>query len=150
MYLPEASILPTVSFPPGMLLTCQVTMLFVPPETPAKNCCGVATVTEAATGEMAMVIPVTGSMHEEEEAFDDVLAAVVVQVMAVLGAVYLWHETRLNAPMSNARTGRLLTAPLSLVPHMPIRCGSVAISLPMRTRFLVHRFGRRIPLELFV
>src|SRR5690349_6647430 len=34
-YLPDASILPTVSFPPGTLFTCQVIILFVPPETPA-------------------------------------------------------------------------------------------------------------------
>ena len=36
-YLPDASILPTVSFPLGTPFTCQVTMPFVPPETPAWN-----------------------------------------------------------------------------------------------------------------
>ena len=35
MYLREASILPTMSFPPATPFTCQVTMLFVPPETNA-------------------------------------------------------------------------------------------------------------------
>jgi hypothetical protein len=37
MYLPDASILPTMSFPPAMPFTCHLTMLFVPPETPAWN-----------------------------------------------------------------------------------------------------------------
>ena len=37
MYFPEVSILPTVSFPPGTPFTCQVTIVFVPPETPAWN-----------------------------------------------------------------------------------------------------------------
>ncbi len=36
-YLPVESILPTVSFPPAMLFTCQVIMLLVPPETAAWN-----------------------------------------------------------------------------------------------------------------
>ena len=37
MYLPDASILPTKSFPPAMPFTCHLTMLFVPPETLAWN-----------------------------------------------------------------------------------------------------------------
>ena len=34
-YFPDVSIVPTVEFPPVMLFTCQVTRVFVPPETPA-------------------------------------------------------------------------------------------------------------------
>ena len=75
-----------------------------------------------------MLIPVTGSVHEEEEALVDVVAAVVVQVMAVLGAEYLWHEARPNTPISDAKTGRRFTAPLSSISRMPIRSGSIAIS----------------------
>jgi hypothetical protein len=107
-----------------------VIIVLVPPETPAINCCGVATVTDAVTGEMAMLIPVAGSVHEDEDALVDVVAAVVVQVMAVLGAVYLWHDARANTPTSTAKNRKRFTAPLSLTSHMPIRSRSIAISLP--------------------
>jgi hypothetical protein len=76
-----------------------------------------------------MLMPVVGSVHEEEEALVDVVEVVVVQVMAVLGAVYLWHETRANTPISNAQNGKRLTAPLSLTSRMPIRSSLIAISL---------------------
>ena len=75
-----------------------------------------------------MLIPVTGSVHEEEEALVDVVAAVVVQVMAVLVAADLLHDARPNTPMSNAKTGRRFTAPLSSISRMPIRSGSIANS----------------------
>jgi hypothetical protein len=84
MYLPDASILPTMSFPPGTPFTCHLTMPFVPPEMPAWNVIGVATVTDAVIGEIAMLIPVTGSVHVEEDVSVDVVAVVVVHVMAVL------------------------------------------------------------------
>jgi len=62
---------------------------------------------------MAMLMPVVGSVQKEDEVLDDAVAAVVVQVMAVLGAVYLWHDARANTPTSNAKNGKRLTAPLS-------------------------------------
>jgi len=65
------------------------------------------------TGEIAMLMPVVGSVQEEEEALVAVVAVVVVQVMAVLGAVYLWHDARANTPTNNAKNGKRLTAPLS-------------------------------------
>jgi hypothetical protein len=70
-----------------------------------------------------MLIPVTGSVQKEEPAVD-VVEVVVVHVMAVLvGAVYLWHEIRPNRPTINARTGRRLTAPLSLISQPTIHFG---------------------------
>jgi hypothetical protein len=105
-------------------------MVFVPPETPAWNCCGVATVTDAVTGEIAMLMPVVGSVQEEEEALVAVVEVVVVQVTAVLGAVYLWHDARANTPTSNAKNGKRFTAPLSLTSRRPIRSRSIASSLP--------------------
>ena len=62
---------------------------------------------------MAMLIFVLGSVHEEDEEFDEVVAAVVVQVMAVLAGAACWHEIRTNAPINTAKKGRRLTAPLS-------------------------------------
>jgi hypothetical protein len=136
IYLPEASILPTVSFPPGIPFTCQVTMLFVPPETPARNWVAVATVTETVGGAIAMLIPVVGSVHEEE-AVVDVVEVVVVHVIAVLEVVAaLWHEIRLKAPISKTKIGRRLTAPLSLILRMPIHSGSVAISLQKNANYI--------------
>jgi hypothetical protein len=83
MYLPVESIVPTVSFPFATPFTCQVKL---PPETAAWNGVDVATITETLGGAIAMLIPVTGSVHEEEEVVVDV-EVVVVHVMAVLGAV---------------------------------------------------------------
>ena len=77
-----------------------------------------------------MLMPVVGSVQEEEDAFVDVVAVVVVQVIAVLGAVYLWHDARANTPTSNAKNGKRFTAPLSLTSRLPIRSRLVAISLP--------------------
>ena len=77
-----------------------------------------------------MLMPVVGSVQEEEDAFVDVVAVVVVQVIAVLGAVYLWHDARANTPTSNAKNGKRFTAPLSLTSRRPIRSRLVAISLP--------------------
>ena len=66
-----------------------------------------------------MVIPVVGSVHEEEEVVVDVVEVVVVHVMAVLaGAALWWQETRANKPKNNAKIGRRLTAPLPLTLHM--------------------------------
>jgi hypothetical protein len=89
----------------------------------------VATVTETVVGEIEMLIPVVGSVHEEVEVVVDVVDVVVVHVMAVLAGAALLHEIRQNAPISNTKIGMRLTAPLSLTSHIPIHCGSVAISL---------------------
>jgi len=73
---------------------------------------------------MAMVIPVVGSVHEEDEVVVDVVEVVVVHVIAVLaGAAYLWQETRANTPTNKPKIGRRLTAPLPLTLHMPDYCG---------------------------
>ena len=87
-------------------------------------------------GEIAMLIPVVGSVHEEDEVVVEVAEVVVVHVMAVLvvGAYFL-HETRLNNPISNAKIERRLTAPLSLTSHMPIHCGSVATALQKNANY---------------
>lgn len=103
-YRPLESILPTMSFPPVTLFTCQVTIEFVPPETLAKNRVVVCTFRETVAGVIVTVIEVTGSVHELVEVVVDVVAAVVVHVMAVVGATYLWHETRLKTPISNAKS----------------------------------------------
>ena len=77
-----------------------------------------------------MVIPVVGSVHEEEEVDVDVVEVVVVQVMAVLaGGVYLLQETRANTPTNKPKIGRRLTAPLPLTLHMLISCCSVSTLL---------------------
>jgi hypothetical protein len=73
---------------------------------------------------------VVGSVQEEEEALVAVVEVVVVQVTAVLGAVYLWHDARANTPTSTTKNGKRFTAPLSLTSRMPIRFGSIAIWLP--------------------
>jgi len=73
-------------------------------------------------GSIVTVIEVMGSVHEFVEVVVDVVA-VVVQVMAVVGAAYLWHETRLSAPISITKIERRLTAPLSSNSRMPIRFG---------------------------
>jgi len=97
-------------------------MEFVPPDTLAKNRVVVSTFREMVAGSIVTVIAVVGSVHEFVEVVVDVVA-VVVQVMAVLGAAYLWHETRLSAPTRIAKIGRRLTAPLSSNSRMPIRFG---------------------------
>ncbi len=97
-------------------------MEFVPPDTLAKNRVVVSTFREMVAGSIVTVIAVVGSVHEFVEVVVDVVA-VVVQVMAVLGAAYLWHETRLSAPISITKIGRRLTAPLSSNSRMPIRFG---------------------------
>jgi hypothetical protein len=119
-----------------MPFTCQVTKGFVPPETFAKNVAVCSTFTEAVAGKIVTVIPVTGFVHELVEAVVDVATAVVVHVMAVLGAAYLWHDTRVNTPISNAKTGRRLTAPLSSTSHMPIHRGLAATSLPKSAYYI--------------
>lgn len=58
----------------------------VPPEAAPKNCVEETTFTEIVTGEMVTEIPVTGSVHEEEEDELEVVASVVVQTIAVLAA----------------------------------------------------------------
>ena len=75
-----------MSLPPVTLFTFQMMIEFVPPEAVAENCVEVTTFTEMVTGEMVTEIPVTGSVHEEDEEELEVVAVVVVQVTAVLAA----------------------------------------------------------------
>src|SRR6202142_4028508 len=131
-----------------MLLTCHVTGVLVPPESPAWNCRLVATLTETMEGEMATLIPVTGSLQaaEEVDVVDEVVVpfvvfveeVVVVHTMAVLEVVLLPppHEARLNMPMSNANIGRRFTAPLSLTLNMPMDCGSVGNYAPKSANYI--------------
>jgi hypothetical protein len=72
---------------------------------------------------MEIVIPVVGSVHEEEEVVVDVVEVVVVQVMAVLAGAAWWQETRANALTNMAKIGRRLTAPLPSRLPMPVRRG---------------------------
>jgi hypothetical protein len=62
------------------------------------------------TGEIVTEIPVTGSVHEEEDAAVEVVAAVVVQVTAVLGAAE-WHEASPNIARVIMNRERRFTAP---------------------------------------
>jgi len=103
-------------------------------------------------GEIEMLIPVVGSVHVEKEVVVDVPEVVVVHVMAVLGGAALWHETRPMAPMSIAKVGRRLTAPLSLTSHMPIHCSSDAMSFQKSANYVsswlpksLAPFGPAIP-----
>jgi len=90
-----------------------------------------------------MLIPVTGSVHVEEEAFDDVVAVVVVQVMAVVAGAAWWHETKPNAPINRAKTGRRLTAPLSSTSRIPMQYSSVAKSL-QKNEIISHLVSGKI------
>lgn len=76
--------MPTVSSPPGLLFTCQVTIELVPPERDAKNCCSVTTFTETVAGEMVMLMLATGSVHVELEVVLVAVEVLLVQVIAVL------------------------------------------------------------------
>jgi hypothetical protein len=103
-------------------------------------------------GEIVIVIPVVGSVHDEDEEVVEVVDVVVVQLMAVLGAAALWHETSPMAPMRNARIGRRLTAPLSLTPQMPNHCSSAAMSFQKSANYIssclpksLAPFGAAIP-----
>lgn len=103
--------------------------------------------TETIEGEMATLIPVTGSLQaaEEVDVVDEVVVpfvvlveeVVVVHTMAVLEVLLPPpHEARLNIPISNANIGRRFTAPLSLTLNMPMDCGSVANSLPKSANYI--------------
>ena len=62
VYCPEAEIVPTVEFPPVVLLTCQVTAVFAVPVTEAVNCCVALTASEADAGEMLTATGLTGAV----------------------------------------------------------------------------------------
>jgi len=79
---PFESILPTVSFPPVTLFTCQVTMEFVPPDTWQRIVWSFPTFRENGAGSSGDSGSRGGSVHEFVEVVVDVVA-VVVQVMAV-------------------------------------------------------------------
>jgi hypothetical protein len=69
-----------------MLFTFQIRIELVPPEAAPKNCVEVTTFTEMVTGEMVTEIPVTGLVQDEDDEELEVVASVVVQVIAVLAA----------------------------------------------------------------
>ena len=83
-----------------------------------------------------MLIPVTGSVHVEEEALDDVVDVVVVQVMAVVAGAVWWHETKPNAPINRTKTGRRFTAPLSSTLRILMQSVSVAKSLQKNANYI--------------
>ena len=113
--MPFESMVPSVWLPPVMLLTFHTITLLVPPLICAEKGVGTTASTpiDTVVGEMAMVIPVTGSVHVEEEEEDAVVAVVVVHEIAVLTGAWPPHEDRSNRAIINARNRRRLTAPLS-------------------------------------
>jgi hypothetical protein len=97
----------------------------------------VNTFRETVTGEMLMLIRLTGSVHVEKEEFEEVVAAVVVQVMAVLTGA-LPHEARLNRPIIRAKSGSRFTALLSSTSWIQHDCGS--LPTPFQKRWHVFAF----------
>jgi hypothetical protein len=102
-YSPLESIRPTVSLPPAMPFTCQMVTEFVPPEIESKNCCVVTTFTDTVAGAIVALIFVAGSVHVDIDVVVEVVEVVVVQVTAVLGAVYLLHEIKLKTATIGAK-----------------------------------------------
>ena len=96
---------------------------------------------------MVTVIPVTGSVHAEEEEVEEVVEVVVVHVTAVLTAPP--HETRLNRPIIRARSGSRLTAPLSSTSRIPHRCGSLPTPLQKKSNYIPsHSRAKIVPMSL--
>ena len=56
VYNPAAETVPTVEFPPVVLLTCQVTAVFAVPVTEAENCWVASTASETVVGEIVTAI----------------------------------------------------------------------------------------------
>ena len=102
-YSPLESIRPTVSLPPVMPFTCQMVTEFVPPEIESKNCCVVTTFTDTVAGAIVTLIFVAGSVQVDIDVVVEVVEVVVVQVTAVLGAVYLLHEIKLKTATIGAK-----------------------------------------------
>jgi len=93
---------PTVSFPPTVSLTFQITTLFVPPETASENCRPVETFTVTVAGAIAIDMPVALSVHEDEEE-TVLLDEVVEQDTAAVVAAALWHAVMTETPSNSAR-----------------------------------------------
>jgi hypothetical protein len=146
-YSPLESILPTVSSPPTVSFTFQMMIEFVPPETNAEKRVVVATFTEMVTGEIVTVIPVNGSVHEEEEEELETVVSVVVQVTAVLGAAE-WHEAKPATAISTANRERRFTARLfsdvrTSIPAMLDLSGSLSTHLSKARNYISILLQRR-------
>ena len=100
-----------MSLPCSIPFTFQVTIKSVPPATEPKNFVVETTLTDKVAGEMVTEILVAGSMQETDEEALEVVAAVVVQVTAVLVVVAEPHEAMPTTAASNASRGRRFTAP---------------------------------------
>jgi hypothetical protein len=94
-----------------------------------ENTWEVTTLTETVAGEIVTLIFVTGSVQVEVEVVAEVVEVLVVQVTAVL-VVAGWQEARPTNDMSNARSRRRFTAPLSSPFDIPNPCSSASTLIP--------------------
>jgi len=108
-----------------MLLTFQIVTELVPPWMASWNTWEVTTFTETVAGEMVTLMLVTGSVQVEVELVEDVVEAVVVQVIAVLAAEW-WHDGKVSRAVNSANKTRRFTAPLSLLLRIPKAYDSVS------------------------
>jgi hypothetical protein len=69
---------------------------------------------------------------------------VVVQVMAVVAGAAWWHDTKPNAAINRAKTGRRLTAPLSSTSRIPMQYSSVAKSLQKNANYISSRLSENL------
>jgi DNA-binding transcriptional regulator of glucitol operon len=76
-------------------------------------------------GEIVTEILVAGSVQVDVELEEDVVAVVVVQVIAVL-AVAWWQEGRLRTAMNSVNRRDRFTGPLSSIFVIPNAYGSVS------------------------
>jgi hypothetical protein len=119
-----------VSSPPVVLFTFQMVTEFVPPCMESKNCWVVTTFTEIVAGAIETLMFVTGSVHVDIEVLVEVVEVVVVQVTAVLAAVYFLQEAKLRKAMSDAKYRRGFNAPLSSLFQIPNIYDSVSTLIP--------------------
>jgi hypothetical protein len=108
-----------------MLFTFQILMELVPPETNAENWVVVTIFTETVAGDIVTEIPVTGSVHVEEDDELEVVEVVVVQVTAVLVAAVLLQETEPRTARTDAMSESRFTAPLFSLTRALILGGSI-------------------------
>ena len=105
---------------------------FVPPWTASRNCCVVATLTEAVAGEMVTLMLVVGSVHVEVEVEEELVDVEVVQVTAVLAVLAWWQEDRAKRTRTNGNKNGRLTAPLSWPFEIASTYSCVSARIPKR------------------
>jgi hypothetical protein len=80
------------------------------------------------------VIPVTGSVQEDEEVVVEVVEVLVVHVTAVLAGAEP-QEARPNRSMSKTKKSRRFTAPLDSLFEIPGTFGCVSILIPKTSNY---------------